>query len=590
GTLEKDQQGTRDLYTYNYWSSPVGVSNITTNNNSYALPNIFKDGTNAASPMSINFITSGYNGSAGTPIGIADYWIWKFANQLDDDYASWQHVRSTGTLNAGEGFTMKGVANTGGAVFLEQNYVLEGKPNNGEISLFIADGNNYLVGNPYPSALDAEQFILDNGPTIAGSGGLTGTLYFWEHWGGGSHILAEYQDGYTTYNLSGGAPSASLGTSDPDVSTDGTPTKIPGRYIPVAQGFFVIAEASGNIEFNNNQRIFQKEGSASSVFVREAQTQPRTEETENTDMRMKLRIGFNSVNTIHRQLLVTVDERASADYEWGFDGKLNEEQMDDMYWMIGDEKFTIQGIDVINQNTVLPLGLHTNRNGMNNITIDKLENVPETLEIYLHDKALNIYHDLRASNYDIFLNAGTVLDRFEIVFSTNALGIDENELNTDLQVFYNNDEKSIMIVNPKSELIENVTMYNVLGQAIINETPTARETTAIKTQPLAAGTYLIKLRSEIVFSTNALGIDENELNTDLQVFYNNDEKSIMIVNPKSELIENVTMYNVLGQAIINETPTARETTAIKTQPLAAGTYLIKLKTKDGLVAKKVLVK
>ena len=32
GTLEKDQQGTRDLYTYNYWSSPVGVSNITTNN------------------------------------------------------------------------------------------------------------------------------------------------------------------------------------------------------------------------------------------------------------------------------------------------------------------------------------------------------------------------------------------------------------------------------------------------------------------------------------------------------------------------------------------------------------------------------
>src|SRR5690606_42162954 len=70
---------------------------------------------------------------------------------------------------------------------------------------------------------------------------------------------SEYQGGYATYNLSGGAPSASLGTSDPDVSTDGTPTKIPGRYIPVAQGFFVIAEASGNIEFNNNQRIFQKD-------------------------------------------------------------------------------------------------------------------------------------------------------------------------------------------------------------------------------------------------------------------------------------------------------------------------------------------
>src|SRR5690606_32075056 len=60
GVLERDQQGTRDLFTYNYWSSPVGISNATTNNNSYTVPDVLLDGTTASSPISINFLTSGY--------------------------------------------------------------------------------------------------------------------------------------------------------------------------------------------------------------------------------------------------------------------------------------------------------------------------------------------------------------------------------------------------------------------------------------------------------------------------------------------------------------------------------------------------
>src|SRR5690606_19035516 len=37
GELERDQQGTRDQFTYNYWGSPVGKKNTTTNNNDYKL-------------------------------------------------------------------------------------------------------------------------------------------------------------------------------------------------------------------------------------------------------------------------------------------------------------------------------------------------------------------------------------------------------------------------------------------------------------------------------------------------------------------------------------------------------------------------
>src|SRR5690606_31251161 len=260
GSLEKDQQGTADTFTYNYWSSPVGKTNNSSNNNSYKVTDIFSN---------VTFSPSGYNGSA-SPLKIADYWIWKFSNQESDNYSKWQHVRSTGTLLAGEGFTMKGPGS--GSITDEQNYVLNGKPNNGDITLTISSGNDYLVGNPYPSALDAEQFILDNGPIIAGAGSTTGTLYFWEHWGGGSHILREYQGGYATYSLSGGVPAAAMGTSDPDVSSAGTPTKIPGRYIPVGQGFFVTAETGGSVKFNNGQRIFQTEDGSNSIFVKASNT------------------------------------------------------------------------------------------------------------------------------------------------------------------------------------------------------------------------------------------------------------------------------------------------------------------------------
>lgn len=304
GKIEQDQQGTADKYTYNYWASPVSIINQTSNNLDYSVSDVLMDGSTATNPQPINWISSGYDGTNTNPIGLADYWIWKFANLTSGEYSAWQHIRSGGSLTPGEGFTMKGPGT--GSILTDQNYVFVGKPNNGDISLTINAGNDYLVGNPYPSAIDANQFILDNGPeldydpTTDATPTLSGTLYFWEHWGGGSHILSEYQGGYATYNFSGAVAAASMGTNDPDVGTGGTPTKTPGRYIPVGQGFFVVGENTGTINFNNGQRIFVKEGGSSSVFMRNADATTSSQSSEDIDERMKFRFGFNSVNTIRR--------------------------------------------------------------------------------------------------------------------------------------------------------------------------------------------------------------------------------------------------------------------------------------------------
>ena len=239
GALEVEQQGTADTYTYNYWSSPVGVIDIGENNYSFTVQDVMFDDS-----MPVNFNSNGYNGANTNPVTIADYWIWKYANNPSSTYSAWQHVRRTGTIQSGEGFTMKGPGS--GEITDDFSYVFNGKPNNGDVNLPIDAGNDYLIGNPYPSAIDANEFILDNGPNHDGAGGaplINGALYFWEHWGGGTHNLTSYQGGYATYNLSGGTAAVSYGVIDPNFSTGGTPNKIPGRYVPISQGFFVVGRS-----------------------------------------------------------------------------------------------------------------------------------------------------------------------------------------------------------------------------------------------------------------------------------------------------------------------------------------------------------
>ena len=507
GTLERDQQGTADLFTYNYWAAPVGISNTTTNNNSYTLPDVLYDGTTpiatpSAPPKSISFLTSGYNGTSGDPIGIADYWIWKFSNQLSDDYASWQHVRSTGSLNAGEGYTMKGTTDTGGAISTEQNYVYNGKPHNGDVTLTLSAGNDYLIGNPYASAIDANEFILDNvsaGAGRAASNIINGTLYFWEHFASSTHVLAEYQGGYGTYTLMGGITAIS---NDVRINATGVSgTKTPQQYIPVGQGFFVTAGTGGSVSFKNSQRIFKTEASDPSVFMR-ANNNVKTTKTarisqSNSDVRQKIRLQFDSPKGYYRQLLAGVDKSASDQFDVGYDALLIEDNKEDLFWVFDNEKYVIQAVDNFNFNQNLPLGVKIDQEGLATIKIETLENIASNTDIYLHDIDLDVYHDLKASDYEVFLTVGEHLNRFEIVFNNNeALGDSDNEF-TNLDVHFSNAIKSIIIVNPTLKQINAVVITNVLGQFVYQlDNIMNTNYSEFKVENLSAGTYIIEIKTD----------------------------------------------------------------------------------------------
>ncbi|MBU3822833.1 choice-of-anchor D domain-containing protein [Flavobacteriaceae bacterium XHP0103] len=509
GYIERDQQGTKDLFTYNYWSSPVGIQNNSSNNNNYTLPSILRDGSVASAPVNITFLGSGYNGNPGnpgsTPISVADYWIWKYNNKLSDTYSQWQHVRSTGTLLAGEGFTMKGVQNTGGNITLEQNYVFNGKPNNGDITLTISGGNDYLVGNPYPSALDADEFIKDN-ISVANGGRassdiIDGTLYFWDHFASNTHILREYQGGYATYNLMSSAEAVS--TDSRINATGDSGTKIPERYIPVSQGFFVVADAGGTVTFKNSQRIFKTEASDPSLFIKNGNTKSKTAASKDTDVdeRQKFKLKFDSPKGYHRQIAVGVDENASSGYDLGYDAKLIETNKEDMFWINNDQNYVIQGVDNFNSNQKLPLGIKIAKEGLSKIKIDKLENIRNDLDIFLYDKDLDVYHNLKESEYEVYLTPGEYLSRFEIAFSNGeaqSLSTEETTTNNkNIHVYFSNEKESIIVHNPTLKEISSFELFNVLGQSIFNSNKTnSLNYFEYKTKQIKTGTYIVKFQTK----------------------------------------------------------------------------------------------
>ncbi|WP_298289145.1 LamG domain-containing protein, partial [uncultured Lutibacter sp.] len=197
GYIERDQQGDGNKFRYNDWSSPVqqifnGSTYSIPGNNTYNIWGVLRDGTTPLNPKKITFI-GGLDGQNTDPIQISNYWLYVYTNFTHDDYYSWLRAGSNSILKVGEGFLMKG---TGGVGSIDQNYVFVGRPNNGDIELTVSGDNDYLIGNPYPSAIDANQFITDN------VGSITGALYFWDHYGGDSHYLLDYQAGFATYNLS----------------------------------------------------------------------------------------------------------------------------------------------------------------------------------------------------------------------------------------------------------------------------------------------------------------------------------------------------------------------------------------------------
>jgi trimeric autotransporter adhesin len=471
GSIERDQQGQSNLYNYNYWSSPVGTINTTANNINYTVKGVMKDGT-TTTPKTITWI-GGYNGSPTSPISIARFWLLKFDNYVNA-YASWVQMNENTAIRVGQGYTMKG----SGATSDTQNYSFVGKPNNGLInSNTITSDQMLLAGNPYPSSLDSEAFINDNKSSIDGN------IYFWEHYASNnSHYLNDYQGGYATRNLTGGVAPSSANVDF--ISKLGTPSRgIPNRFIPVGQAFFVIgkSDSGGTITYNNNQRSFHKEDDAanSNVIYKITPQTKQLWQNNNNDIVIeenykKIRLGFNSRNDYHRQVLLGfIDGKATDEMDFGYDAYNMDNFPNDMFFLIGENKFVIQGVGTFNKNASYPIGVKTDAEGIVKFMIDDVENFDPNQAIYIYDGETNTYNNIRTNDYEVNMVAGTNTTRFSLRFLNPAdIIIDkEEELDTNdyIEIIHIQKTDHININNHiKNSNVKKVSLFNSTGHQIDN--------------------------------------------------------------------------------------------------------------------------
>lgn len=548
GFIERDQQGTANSFNYNYWSSSVGPisgtsargSGTASTNANHKLVDILMDGTIAAEPNKkgvINFQPAHWSADNGvtSPIIISSYWLYTF-NGTDNNYGVWKPIDENTLLLAGEGFTMKG---TSGSVPIasQQNYVFKGKPNNGYFTLQIDAGNSRLIGNPYPSAMDADEFIKDNiKETINSKTGrntkniFNGALYFWDHFGEkNSHYLKDYVGGYATYTLMGGARAYS---NDKRINNNGSHgNKRPGQYIPVGQGFFVNAVTDtlsnsiktphviigGDIVFKNSQRIFMTESLGKSVFMKgdkAKSVQTSGEKVKDSmitsdylDKRPKIWLQFDSPTGYQRQLLLGVDENTSNFFDLGYDAPISDIGKEDMFWTFDGGKFVIQAVNNFNTDQELPLGIKVSKAGLARIKIEEQQNMDENISVHIKDKLSGEMYNISRKPFEINLEAGTYADRFSLSFKMHKLvaedvnaeiflAAESPQIIEGIHIFMDNIIGELQIKNNSSEEITGITLYNYLGQIIKAWNTNFNRRTISLPINMATGVYFVQINTK----------------------------------------------------------------------------------------------
>ncbi|WP_369765997.1 T9SS sorting signal type C domain-containing protein [Flavobacterium sp. WC2429] len=472
---------------------------------------------NTASLVQINSINNVGNITfrrLTSPISNLDYTYWSSPvspqtlfnvspNTLSDKFYSfngstdsWVQESPSKTMDKGIGYIIRG----------PQNYVAPnppglyqasfvGVPNNGSVQIPITTSveSSYLLGNPYPSALDADTFIKNN-PI------LDGTLYFWTHntnigtnvSSPGSGVYAYSGDDYASYNLTGGAGTGAGLAAGSSTNLGSFNATIPSGKIGSGQGFFVTTTTSGTITFANTMRVGVGAitGNNSEFF--------KFQSSKSTEIVEKSRVWLNLFSTegIFKQLLVGYITGATNDIDSSYDGdSFDGNEYLDFYSINNDRKLVIQGRSLpFDNNDKVPLGYRSEIEGSFTIAIDQVDGFFDYENVFIEDRLLNIVHDLKESSYSFNTDKGTFDDRFVLSYTNKTLSTDRF-IPVEKGVLISNKNKEIKI-SSSIENIDTVLIYDLLGRQIYKKTNINSKELIVLNTLSAKQTLLIKVNLE----------------------------------------------------------------------------------------------
>lgn len=420
--------------------------------------------------------TATYTGTAdsfqmeriSTPMKNFDYTYWSSPvigqklkvlspNTLGDKYmsyngTSWVIENGNNVMKAGKGYIIRvpkpnSIYSNGKDYWTGTTYAqlvnFIGIPNNGIITgEALKAGTPQLIGNPYPSALDADAFLSNVNNSF-----LEGTIYFWTH---NTKITNNKytSDDYAAYNRLGG-----IGTTQAEsANKGGVNATVPKGKIAAGQSFFAVTKTAGNAYFNNSMRAVEN----NSQFFKAASLE-------------KHRVWLNLTNDegAFKQTLIGYVDGATNDFDNDFDGAVFNQNAYVNFYSIYNEStlLSIQGRALpLDNSDVVPLGYSSTIAGDFKISIDNADGDLASKNIFIEDKTLGTITDLSQTDYKFTTAIGTFNDRFVLRYTNKTLGTGDFESAAET-VVVGVQNKTITINSPK-ENIDTVYIYDISGKLL----------------------------------------------------------------------------------------------------------------------------
>jgi len=326
-----------------------------------------------------------------------------------------------------------------------QPVAFKGVPNNGDYEFKVGADQFNLIGNPYPSAIDANKFMRANKDIIYGA------LYFWTH--NTAITNNDYTaDDYATFNGTG-ATATALGNNVEEKANDSN------WYIAAGQSFFVGNAAAGSFKFTNAMRV---SGNNSQFFN-------LSKNLELEDQKHRVWLNLTNSGGAFKQLLLGYISGATNDFDNLYDGPSFDGQTFVDFYSINQKKnLTIQGRALpFSEKDEVPLGYRSTIAGTFEISIDHRDGDLAKQEIWLEDKNTKVLHDLTQSDYSFTAIKGVENDRFVLKYYNNQLGTEDNVLeDKKLVVSFKN---KIITINSSGEAIEKVQIFDLLGRKLYDK-------------------------------------------------------------------------------------------------------------------------
>ncbi len=454
GTLNVRHQGSLVMTNDRGTVSVTGSVNISKTSTPL---NNFRDFTYWSSPVNTT-INQAFSGVDPTRI-----FVWN--NPNNSSAGNW--AVASGTMIAAKGYISEAPSSTpnGGT----HSVTFTGKPNNGIINIpvgFKNDNLNYtdfnLIGNPYPSAINADRFIQLNS-----NANMDGTIWLWTHntaiSNGTTGEFLGYD--YATYNLSGGIAASSGGAR-------------PSGNIASGQGFFIRTTSAGILTFKDDMRI----NGQNTQFFKD------TKKQEEKD-RMWLDV-VSSEGGAFSQILIGFFDKATDGFDRAYDGTRLGSSWINFYSTIDTLHYAVQGLHSFHIDKKVPIGFDTYISTplSYKISIHSLEGILKNVDIYLVDNELDIIHNLKLADYEFNVDGkGFFPNRFTLQFK-NSNRQKPPIVNNNLNLVVTNQENTLLV--RASATITHLKIYDIAGRLLIDKKPINKEFT-IKSTHIKKGTVLI---------------------------------------------------------------------------------------------------